>query len=46
MKTKKQELDIDFIQSKPLTKEEQAKLSEFIQQLKNKKKKTVRRKAA
>ena len=38
MRTKKQELDVDFIQSRPLTKEEQAKLSEFIQQLKKKKK--------
>ena len=46
MRTKKQELDVDFIQSRPLTKEEQAKLSEFIQQLKKKKKKSTHRKAA
>ena len=31
---KKNELDVDFIQSKPLTKEEQKALSEFIKKLK------------
>jgi len=34
---KKIELDVDFIQSKPLTKEEQKALSEFIKKLKAKK---------
>jgi F0F1-type ATP synthase delta subunit len=34
---KKNELDVDFIQSKPLTKKEQQALSEFIKKLKNKK---------
>ncbi len=33
----KNELNVDFIQSKPLTKEEQKALSEFIKKLKNKK---------
>ena len=46
MKTNKQELDVDFIQSRPLTKDEQAKLSEFIKLLKNKKRKSPPRKAA
>ncbi|MBK7311736.1 MAG: hypothetical protein IPI93_13420 [Sphingobacteriaceae bacterium] len=34
---KKNELDVDFIQSKPLTKEEQKSLSKFIKKLKAKK---------
>ena len=34
---KKNELDVDFIQSKPLTKEEQKALGEFIKKIKNKK---------
>jgi hypothetical protein len=33
----KKELDVDFIQSKPLTDEEQKALSEFIKKLKTKK---------
>ena len=33
----KNELDVDFIQSKPLTKEEEKALSEFIKKLKSKK---------
>jgi hypothetical protein len=46
MKTEKKELDVDFIQSRPLTKEEQKKLSEYIQKLKDKNKKTSHKKAA
>ena len=46
MKTKRQELDVDFIQSKPLTKEEEKKLSEIIKKLKNKNKKNSHKKAA
>lgn len=46
MKTKRQELDVDFIQSKPLTKEEEKKLSEIIKKLKNKNKKSSHKKAA
>jgi hypothetical protein len=46
MKTKRQELDVDFIQSRPLTKEEEKNLSEYIQKLKNKKKKSTLKKAA
>lgn len=46
MKTKRQELDVDFIQSRPLTKEEEKKLSEYIQKLKNKRKKSAHKKAA
>lgn len=46
MKTKRQELDVDFIQSRPLTKEEEKNLSEYIQKLKNKKKKSTHKKAA
>ncbi len=34
----KNELDVDFIQSKPLTKEEERALSEFIKKQKAKKK--------
>lgn len=40
----KNELDVDFIQSKPLTKEEEKALSEFIKKLKAKKQ-TVKRAA-
>ncbi|MCE9540002.1 MAG: hypothetical protein K8R85_12405 [Bacteroidetes bacterium] len=46
MKTKNQELDVDFIQSRPLTKAEEIQLSEFIKNLKNKKKKVNSKKAA
>lgn len=46
MKTKRQELNVDFIQSRPLTKEEEKNLSEYIQKLKNKKKKSTHKKAA
>ena len=46
MKRKKEELDVDFIQSRPLTKAEEIQLSEFIRELKNKKKKTLSKKAA
>ncbi len=33
----KKELDVDFIQSRPLTKDEEKALSEFIKKLKTKK---------
>ena len=46
MKLKKQELDVDFIQSRPLTKEEEKKISEYIKKQKNKAKKLVQKKAA
>lgn len=46
MKNKSKELNVDFIQSRPLTKEEEKRLSEFIQKLKNKKKKPSHKKAA
>ena len=48
MKNKKQkkELDVDFIQSRPLTKEEEKGLSEFIKKLKEKDKKALSKKAA
>ena len=36
----KNELDVDFIQSKPLTKEEEKAVSEFIKKLKTKKRTT------
>jgi hypothetical protein len=36
----KNELDVDFIQSRPLTKEEEKSLSEFIKKLKSKKRTT------
>jgi hypothetical protein len=36
----KNELDVDFIQSKPLTKQEELALSEFIIKLKSKKRAT------
>ncbi len=46
MKKKKPELDVDFIQSKPLTKQQEKELSEFIQKLKNKSQKSKAKKAA
>lgn len=46
MKTKNKELDVDFIESKPLEKAEEKALSEFIKQLKNKKSKPAVKKAA
>jgi len=46
MKIKKHELDVDFIQSRPLTKEEEKKISEYIQKHKVKTKKVVQKKAA
>jgi hypothetical protein len=46
MKIKRQELDVDFIQSRPLTKEEEKNLSEYIKKQKNKTKKLVQKKAA
>jgi len=46
MKTKKQELDVDFIQSRPLTQKEEKELSEFIKKLKDKKNKSTSKKAA
>jgi hypothetical protein len=46
MKTKDKELDVDFIQSKPLTKEEEKNLSEYIRVLKSKHKKNKPSKAA
>jgi F0F1-type ATP synthase delta subunit len=39
MKTKHNHLDVDFIQSRPLTKAEEKGLSEFIKKLKSKKRK-------
>jgi hypothetical protein len=39
MKTKNNHLDVDFIQSRPLTKAEEKGLSEFIKKLKSKKRK-------
>lgn len=46
MKKRSQELDVDFIQSRPLTKEEERKLSEFIKKRKAKKGKKAHRRAA
>ncbi len=46
MKSKKQELDVDFIQSKPLTEAEEKALSEYIKKLKDSKKKSHSKKAA
>lgn len=46
MKTKNEELDVDFIQSRPLTQKEEKELSEFIKKLKNKKSKSTSKKAA
>lgn len=43
MKKKTKELDVDFMQSKPLTKDEEQKLSEYIKKLKEK---TTNKKAA
>ena len=45
MKTKKVELEVDFIgEQTPLTKEEERLLGEFIQKLKEKRRKKFRRK--
>ena len=46
MKTNKLELDVDYIQSRPLTKKEEKELSEFIKNLKDKKSKSSSRKVA
>jgi len=46
MKNKKEELAVDYIQSRPLTKKEEKKLSEFIKKLKDKKTKSSSKKAA
>ncbi len=46
MKSKKQELDVDFIQSKPLTEAEEKALSQYIKKLKDGKKKSNSKKAA
>ncbi|CAN5365351.1 hypothetical protein BH10BAC1_BH10BAC1_01670 [soil metagenome] len=46
MKTKNQELDVDIIQSGPLTKKEEKELSEFIKKLNDKKSKSSSKKAA
>ena len=46
MKTKRPELDVDFIKSRPLTKAEEKRLSEYIQKQKDKKKKGTHKKAA
>ncbi len=46
MKTKNEELDVDFIQSRPLTQKEEKELSEFIKKLKDKKGKSTSKKAA
>jgi hypothetical protein len=46
MKSKKQELDVDFIQSKPLSDAEEMALSEYIKKLKENKKKSHSKKAA
>jgi hypothetical protein len=45
MKSKKNQLEVDFIQSKPLTKEEETNLTEFIKKLKNKKTKAAKKAA-
>jgi hypothetical protein len=46
MKTNKQELDVDYIQSRPLTQKEEKDLSEFIKKIKEKKSKSSSRKVA
>lgn len=46
MKTKNEELDVDFIQSRTLTPKEEKELSEFIKKLKDKKSKSTSKKAA
>ena len=45
-KNQRKELDVDFIESRLLTKEEEQKLSEFIKKLKAKNKKSLMKKAA
>jgi len=46
MKSKKIELNVDFIQSKPLTEIEEKALSDYIRKLKDNKKKSHSKKAA
>ena len=46
MKTKNQELDVDFIQSRPFTKTEEKELSDYIKKWKSKKVKLSSKKAA
>ncbi len=45
-KSRKNELDVDFIQSRPMTKEEERALSEYIKDYKEKRKKDALKKAA
>ncbi len=45
-KSRKNELDVDFIQSRLMTKEEEIALSEYIKAYKVKRKKTTSKKAA
>ena len=46
MKKNNQELNIDFIESRTLTKEEEQKLSEYIKKIKEKANKPTREKKA
>jgi hypothetical protein len=46
MKKKNRELDVDFIESKPLTKSEEKALSDYIKSLKEKNNKPSAKKAA
>jgi hypothetical protein len=46
MKKKKPEFDVDFIQSKPLTAEQEKQLSEYIKKLKAKPQKSRSKKSA
>lgn len=46
MRKKNKELDVDFIESKPLTKSEEKALSEYIKMLKEKNSKSSVKKAA
>jgi hypothetical protein len=46
MKNKNEDLDVDYIQSRPLTKKEEKELTEFIKKLKGKKTKSSAKKAA
>lgn len=45
-KSRKNELDVDFIQSRLMTKEEEIALSEYIKAYKEKRKKNTSKKAA
>jgi hypothetical protein len=45
MKKKSNHLDVDFIQSRPLTKSEEKGLSEFIKKLKSKNRKPTKKAA-